>query len=180
MSLCTCATPNQHYGTTRSDKTEGKEIPATNHVTGATPTGRMAISKSLDCDHYGFVVERTRPTRVMSATPKVLNLISLKSKYRNVPTVADGIRFSSSAEAGRYVFLSALQKSGEISDLRLQVTFVVAPSVRLIGSKRKTPALRYVADFTYRNASGRLIVEDVKGQSPRCTKSNGTCLHCRV
>lgn len=99
----------------------------------------------------------------MSATPKVLNLISLKSKYRNVPTVADGIRFSSSAEAGRYVFLSALQKSGEISDLRLQVTFVVAPSVRLIGSKRKTPALRYVADFTYRNASGRLIVEDVKG-----------------
>lgn len=99
----------------------------------------------------------------MIAIPKKLSRISPKSKYRNVPTVVDGIRFSSSAEAGRYVFLSALQKSGEISDLRLQVTFVVAPSVRLIGSKRKTPELRYVADFTYRNASGRLVVEDVKG-----------------
>lgn len=85
------------------------------------------------------------------------------NKYRNTPVVVDGIRFSSTAEAGRYRVLALKEKAGEIVDLRCQVAIELAPAVRLPGAERKTPALRYVADFAYRDWMGRHIYEDVKG-----------------
>lgn len=85
------------------------------------------------------------------------------SKYRNCPVVVDGIRFASSAEAGRYRVLKMLQQSGQISDLQCQFPFYLAPAVLIRGAKRKTPALRYAADFVYRDKNGVQVVEDVKG-----------------
>jgi len=85
------------------------------------------------------------------------------SKYRNVPVVVDGIRFSSTAEAGRYRQLSLLEHVGEITGLRCQEPIELAPAVRLPGAERRTPALRYVADFRYVDKWGRTIYEDVKG-----------------
>lgn len=85
------------------------------------------------------------------------------NKYRNRKVVLDGMTFASSAEAGRYRVLERLQAAGEISGLQCQVAFQLAPSVLIQGAKRKTPPLRYFADFAYLDKSGRQVIEDVKG-----------------
>lgn len=85
-------------------------------------------------------------------------------KYRNEPTVVAGQRFDSKAEAHRYLDLRQLQGQGVITELRRQVIFELVPGVRLLGAKRATPALRFVADFTYTvTKTGLQVVEDVKG-----------------
>jgi hypothetical protein len=73
------------------------------------------------------------------------------------------IKFASKAELARFFQLLEMQKRGEISGLELQPVYVLAPSVRILGEKRKRPALRYVADFRYCKAPGLEVVEDVKG-----------------
>ncbi len=88
-----------------------------------------------------------------------------KSKYRNKPVDLDGHRFASQAEARRYLLLALWQRSGVITELRLQVPFVLAPAVLHKGATRKTPALRYFADFVYLR-DGVMVVEDVKGGPP--------------
>ena len=82
-------------------------------------------------------------------------------KYNNKITVVDNIRFQSKKEAERYVILKAMARSNLIGDLRLQVPFILSPSVVIGGRKR--PALRYFADFVY-TKDGKQIIEDVKGK----------------
>jgi hypothetical protein len=84
-------------------------------------------------------------------------------KYRNKRTEVNGMLFDSQAEARRYLALRLQEEDGQISQLKRQVAFELVPPVRLLGSKRATPAVRYVADFSYLTADGRTIVEDVKG-----------------
>lgn len=83
------------------------------------------------------------------------------AKYRNKKVKYGNLKFDSQKEFERYLVLESWQKAGVISDLRLQVPFVLAPSVRFAGSARAKPALRYFADFTYQK-DGFLVVEDVK------------------
>ena len=73
-----------------------------------------------------------------------------RTKYRNVPTVFDGLRFASKKELRRYGELCLLQLAGEISQLECQPLFVLAAGVK------------YYADFKYIEG-GKTIVEDVKG-----------------
>lgn len=75
-------------------------------------------------------------------------------KYRNQPTMVDGIRFASKKEARRYVYLKALEREGEIVDLRLQPRYPLAVNGLHICT--------YVPDFDY-FAGGRIVSEDVKG-----------------
>lgn len=82
------------------------------------------------------------------------------TKYRNTPTMVDGIEFDSKAEARHYTKLLLLERAGQIKDLKRQVVFLIADPVKLYGRKR--PAIKYVADFTYKQ-DGKLIVCDVKG-----------------
>lgn len=84
-------------------------------------------------------------------------------KFRNRRTEVGGLLFDSQAEARRWRILLLLQEQGQISALRRQVSFELVRSVRLLGSKRATPPLRYIADFVYVDAEGRAVVEDVKG-----------------
>ncbi len=86
----------------------------------------------------------------------------MAGKYRNVATIVNGIRFDSAAEALRYLQLAAMESAGSISDLKLQVPFLLAPAVLIPGKLRKSPALRYFADFVY-DKNGVRVVEDVKG-----------------
>lgn len=73
------------------------------------------------------------------------------SKYRAIPTLVDGIRFASKAEAARYSELKLLQQAGQVR------WFIRQPSFDL-------PAgLRYVADFLVVWEDGTVAVEDVKG-----------------
>lgn len=91
------------------------------------------------------------------------------SKYRSAKVEMDGIKFDSKKEARRWFELVALLEAGEITDLQRQVSFELAPAVRLDGEKRKKPALRYVADAVYRR-NGELVVEDTKSPPTRKTQ----------
>jgi len=77
-----------------------------------------------------------------------------RSKYRAIPTIIDGIRFASKAEAKRYWELKLLEKAGNIANLTLQPEF-------------KFPCgVKYCGDFRYeeqRKDCMRVVVEDVKG-----------------
>jgi hypothetical protein len=86
------------------------------------------------------------------------------SKYHAVKTTVDGILFDSKREANRYCELRLLEKAGDIKNLQRQVRFELAPPVKLSGSTRTKPAIRFYADFAYTDLKhgGALIVEDVK------------------
>ena len=99
-----------------------------------------------------------------------------RSKYRSskvTVTLPDGTEhtFDSRKEARRYEELRIRQQAGEISDLRLQVKYVLIPAQyepdiigKRGGVKRGKLIERecaYWADFTYME-DGQLVVEDVK------------------
>lgn len=75
------------------------------------------------------------------------------SKYRNVRVKYDGYTFDSKKERDRYIQLKAMEKAGEISDLRRQVTYPLAVNGVKICSIR--PDFEYVRN-------GELVTEDVK------------------
>lgn len=79
------------------------------------------------------------------------------SKYHAVPTIVDGKRFASRKEARRYTELKLLERAGEIFTLQTQVPFV------LLKKSEHGGAVKYVADFTYIDKTGRQVVEDTKG-----------------
>ena len=86
------------------------------------------------------------------------------NKFRAKKTSLNGIVFDSKAEARRYGDLWLMEKAGNIKDLKLQVPYILAPSVKFSSSPRAKPALKYLADFTYTEAdTGRYVVEDCKG-----------------
>ncbi len=88
------------------------------------------------------------------------------SKYKAVRTTVDGVTFDSKREARRYQELKLLERAGKIRLLDRQVTYELAPSVKIAGEKRARPALRYKADFAYEDAvNGGLVIEDAKGYS---------------
>jgi hypothetical protein len=77
----------------------------------------------------------------------------MPSKYHAVQTNG----YASKKEFRRAQELQLLQKCGEISDLQEQVKFELLPKC---GKER---ACCYIADFTYRDKNGNLVVEDTKG-----------------
>ena len=96
------------------------------------------------------------------------------SKYHNRKVTVDGITFDSVKEANRYKELKVLERAGQIHDLQLQVKFKLIPAQRewtdettKSGKPKKGNVIEhevsYIADFTYRNRYGLLVVEDVKG-----------------
>ena len=121
----------------------------------------MAVTGLLNTRLVLFAKERTENITETDYAELVTIMNLLKNnKYKNKPTLVDGIRFSSAKEAARYAVLKLLERGKVISDLQLQVSFELAPSVIVAGRKR--PPLRYICDFTYFEA-GKLVVEDVKG-----------------
>ena len=83
-----------------------------------------------------------------------------RNKFGAKPTIVDGIRFASKAEATRYMDLKLLEKAGHISGLKLQPSFLLTAADEFgntfdIG--------HYVADFEYLDETGARVVEDVKG-----------------
>ncbi len=78
------------------------------------------------------------------------------SKWRNVRTTVDGIKFASKREANRYGELKLELLAGEIGDLELQKPF----SLDVNG----VHICDYVADFVYKR-NGIQITEDAKGKA---------------
>lgn len=83
-----------------------------------------------------------------------------KSKYGNKKVVIEGIKFDSQKEGNRYKELKLMEKSGIISDLRLQVKFELQPSYKLNGKTIR--GISYIADFVYVTKENEEVVEDVK------------------
>ena len=75
-------------------------------------------------------------------------------KYRNTPTHVDGQRFDSKGEARRYQDLRLLERAGQITALRRQVSHRLEVNGVLIGF--------YRSDFEYVER-GKHVVEDFKG-----------------
>lgn len=86
------------------------------------------------------------------------------NKYGNRVVVdQDGERFDSAGEFTRWRELQLLERAGELTDLRRQVSYELVPTLHRPGH-RTEPALHYTADFTYQEGN-RLIVEEFKGFS---------------
>lgn len=74
-----------------------------------------------------------------------------KSKYKNVSTVVDGIRFDSKAEATYYGYLKNLNEFGQVTHFLRQVPFDLPGGVK------------YKLDFLVFYADGKVDYVDVKG-----------------
>lgn len=85
-----------------------------------------------------------------------------RSKYRNVITYVDGIKFHSAFESERYVELKLMLKAGIITDLVLQPRFEICPAFT-DNKGNKHQNIEYIADFMY-SQEGVTVVEDVKGE----------------
>ena len=79
------------------------------------------------------------------------------TKYKAKKTIVDGITFDSMKESKRYVQLKELEKSGKITDLQLQVKYI------LFDKSKYGRKLSYIADFVYLNDKNEEVIEDVKG-----------------
>lgn len=104
----------------------------------------------------------------------------MRSKYGNKKATHNGITFDSRRERNRYINLLTLQRAGEISDLKMQVSFEIIPAVyEIVEKQMKTKvkkvekcvqrATHYIADFVYKDKDGNEIVEDVKGSTKMLT-----------
>ena len=83
------------------------------------------------------------------------------SKYNAKKITIDGHVFDSVAESMRYRELKLLEKSGYIAELELQPCFIlqdkyIAPKVN--GKKESVRAIKYKADFKYKDISGDIAV----------------------
>lgn len=82
------------------------------------------------------------------------------NKYKNTKIVIDNIKFDSVLEANRYQELKLLQRAKQISNLRLQVPFLLQEGFKKNGKTHRE--IKYIADFVYEE-NGQTIVEDTKG-----------------
>lgn len=81
-----------------------------------------------------------------------------RPKYGNSCVVVDGYRFHSEKESRRYLELKAMQRAGEIFNLKVQPAWRIEVNGRFI--------VDYVADFSYGTGHKphNQIVEDVKSK----------------
>lgn len=91
------------------------------------------------------------------------------TKFKNKKVEVDGILFDSKKEATRYQELKRLERHGKITDLQLQVKFVLIPKQYSQTEFTKAGKPRvieqecsYIADFVY-TQDGQTVAEDIKG-----------------
>ena len=85
------------------------------------------------------------------------------NKYHAKAEVREGKRFHSGKEAKRYKELQLLERQGLIKDLRRQVRYLLIPTQYDSDGKCIERCCNYYADFVYKDANGRVVVEDAKG-----------------
>ena len=89
----------------------------------------------------------------------------IRSKYKSVKTIVEGITFDSKKEALFYRNLLLAKKSGEIVNIELQPRFnyEISYSANLATNKTKTKKAFYKADFRVTYKTGEVFIYDVKG-----------------
>lgn len=101
--------------------------------------------------------------------PEEMKHWNSRSKYGNQKAAG----FDSTKERGRWQELCLMQKAGKISNLQRQVEYELIPRQKepdtvgtrggVIRGKTIEHPAKYIADFTYIDSKGQLVVEDVKG-----------------
>lgn len=86
-----------------------------------------------------------------------------ETKYHSQKVTMSGKTFASIKEANRYSELILAQRSGEISELRFQVPYLLIPSQKDEKGKTIEKPVKYIADFVYKDKNGNTVVEDTKG-----------------
>ena len=86
----------------------------------------------------------------------------MANKYGNRKPVYKGVKFDSSLEMCRYIYLEGEERKGKITDLCRQVKFVLIPAQRDGNGKLLERECYYLADFMY-TYKGKVVVEDAKG-----------------
>lgn len=87
----------------------------------------------------------------------------MKSKYGAKKTQVDEIVFDSRAEAKRYRELMLLKRTGEVTEVELQPSYVLMPGFKHKATGKRVQAITYKADFLVTYADGHQEIEDVKG-----------------
>ena len=98
-----------------------------------------------------------------------------RNKYRNNKITVEGQVYDSQKEYLRYLDLLAMEKAGEIRDIRRQVEYELLPVQRepdTVGPKGGTKKgkvierkVSYFADFVYTDVkTGETVVEDTKSE----------------
>lgn len=86
--------------------------------------------------------------------------MTVTRKYRNTPTVVDGVSYASKKEARRAGELALLERAGEIRFIRHQPSFPLDVNGHHVCT--------YIADFAYvRTADDVQVIEDVKSPITR-------------
>jgi hypothetical protein len=85
-----------------------------------------------------------------------------QSKYRNIKTTIDGIKFDSVKEAKRYGYLQILKKAGEIQSFEHHKKFVLLESFTNTQGVHRSP-ITYTPDFVVTRKDGSVYAEDIKG-----------------
>ncbi len=83
-----------------------------------------------------------------------------RAKYGAIPTVVDGIRFASKAEARAYRVLKIAEAHGMVTELRLQPRYEL--QAKLVTPYERIRAVNYVGDFEFVR-DGRRVCVDTKG-----------------
>ena len=84
-----------------------------------------------------------------------------KSKYKNIKTEVDDIKFDSRLEARIYNRLKLLIKSGHISEFKMQVVYILQDKYKSVTGKN-VRAIKYVTDFVVYKDNKEYVI-DVKG-----------------
>lgn len=85
-------------------------------------------------------------------------------KFNNKKVTISGRTFDSRKEYNRYCELLLLERGGYISDLKLQVKYVLIPAQKDESGKVLERECSYIADFVYFDQKAqRTVVEDTKG-----------------
>lgn len=106
------------------------------------------------------------------------------NKYFNKKTItSDGITHDSQKEAQRWCELKLLQRAGEISELQRQVEFELIPNQYEVVERYSKTGKRlsdqtklierrccYIADFVYKDNTGKIVVEDTKSKITQTEK----------
>lgn len=85
-----------------------------------------------------------------------------RNKYNNKKITLGEHTFDSFAESRYYLHLLDLQREGIVTDIQMQVPFVLREAFEHEGVKYR--AMKYVADFVVAYADGTERVIDVKGK----------------
>lgn len=86
-----------------------------------------------------------------------------RPKYNNHRFSFGGENFDSEKEFFHYRRLHLLLQSGEIKNLKRQVSYkfpINGENLRFVDSKRE---VKYIADYVYETQDGELVVSDAKG-----------------